>query len=142
MKHSPCAFTIRSTQSSLIGEKGYDLVIEKFLRRAMLFIMNEKLTKEQKSIINRCLWDMRRTPEEFYDIRKGRSAPEWPTQEYAVARLLESVNWFDIKKIFKPQEICALWTPKVRRLVRFKQLKEDMDFACKILHKNTLSHTR
>lgn len=105
--------------------------------------MNKKLTKEQRLILKKCLWDIQMIkPEEFYNIIKGSSTREWPTQAHAVARLLESVNWYDIKKVFKPQEICALWTPHVRRIVRFKELKEDMDFACGILHENTLPHTR
>jgi hypothetical protein len=104
--------------------------------------MKEKLTKEQKSILQQCLWDRGETPEEFYDIIKGRSTPAWPSRAFCVARLLEYVNWFNIKKIFEPKEICALWNDEVRRYVRAKSTKEGMDFACRILHENTLSHTR
>ena len=103
--------------------------------------MNKKLTKEQKQILKKCLWDRPETPEEFYDIIKGRSAPKWPTRAFCVARLINYVNWYRIVKVFKPEEICALWTPEVKRLVRGDYTKEGMDFACRILHRGSLSHT-
>jgi hypothetical protein len=96
--------------------------------------MNKKLTKEQRLILKQCLWDRNETPEEFYNIIKGRSAPESPSRVFCVVRLLEYVGWYDIVKIFKPAEICALWTPEVRRHVRGEYTKEGMDFACRILH--------
>ncbi len=103
--------------------------------------MKEKLTKKQKQILKRCLWDLNLTPEEFLETVEGRSTRKWPGRAFCVVRLLEYVGWYDIVKIFKPKEICALWTPEVRRHVRGEYLKEGMDFACRILHKNTLSHT-
>ncbi len=90
------------------------------------------LTEEQKSILKQCLWDMNLTPEEFLDILEGRSARKWPDRAFCVARLLESVNWFDIVKIIEPEKICRLWD-EARKYVRFKSIKEGMDFACRIL---------
>ncbi len=104
--------------------------------------MNKKLTKEQKQILKRCLWDRPITPEQFYGIIKGQYTYPGASRAFYIARLLEYANWFDIKKIFKPKEICALWNDEVRRYVRAKSIKEGMDFACKILHGNTLSYTR
>jgi hypothetical protein len=90
------------------------------------------LTEEQKSILKQCLWDMNLTPEEFLDIIEGRSSRKWPERAFCVARLLESVNWFDIVKIIEPEKICRLWD-EAKRYVRFKSIKEGMDFACRIL---------
>ncbi len=90
------------------------------------------LTEEQKSILKQCLWDMNLTPEEFLDIIEGRSTRKWPDRAFCVARLLESVNWFDIVKIIEPEKICRLWD-EARKYVRFKSIKEGMDFACRIL---------
>lgn len=90
------------------------------------------LTEEQKSILKQCLWDMNLTPEEFLDIIEGRSARKWPERAFCVARLLESVNWFDIVKIIEPEKICRLWD-EAKRYVRFKSIKEGMDFACRTL---------
>ena len=95
--------------------------------------MNEKLTEEQKQILKGCLWDYRITPQEFYDVLSGQSTPKWPTKAWCVARLINYVNWYNIVKIFKPEEVCALWTPEARRLVRGKYLIEGMDFACRFL---------
>jgi len=91
-----------------------------------------ELTEEQKRILKQCLWDMKLTPEEFLDIIEGRSSRKWPERTFCVARLLESVNWFDIVKIIEPKKICSLWD-EARRYVRLKSIKEGMDFACRIL---------
>jgi hypothetical protein len=91
-----------------------------------------ELTEEQKRILKQCLWDLKLTPEEFLDIIEGKSTRKWPERAFCVARLLESVNWFDIVKIIEPQKICFLWD-EAKRYVRFKSIKEGMDFACRIL---------
>lgn len=93
---------------------------------------NVKLTDEQKSILKQALWDLKLTPEEFLDIIEGRSTRKWPDRPFCVARLLESVNWFKIVKIIDPKILCSLWE-EARSHIRFKEIKEGMDFACKIL---------
>lgn len=92
----------------------------------------KELTEEQRGILKQCLWDMNLTSEEFLDIIEGRSTRKWPERAFCVARLLESVNWFDIVKIIEPQKVCSLWA-EARRFVRFNSIKEGMDFACTIL---------
>jgi len=91
-----------------------------------------ELTEEQRRILKQCLWDMNLTPEEFLDIIEGRSTRKWPERAFCVARLLESVNWLKIVKIIDPEILCKLWK-EARRYVRFKEIKEGMDFACRIL---------
>lgn len=101
------------------------------------FMYNEnmqerRLTDEQEKILRQCLWDLNLTPEEFFDIIEGRSSRKWPERAFCVARLLESVNWFDIVKLIEPKKICRMWDES-RQFVRFKRIIEGMDFACKIL---------
>ncbi len=91
-----------------------------------------ELNEEQKKILKQCLWDLNLTPEEFLEIIEGRSARKWPERAFCVARLLESVNWFKIVKVFDPKFICSLWQD-AKKYVRFKEIKEGMDFACRIL---------
>jgi hypothetical protein len=91
-----------------------------------------ELTEEQKSILRQCLWDLKLTPEEFLDIIEGRSTRKWPERPFCVARLLESVNWFKIVKVIDPKFLCSLWED-AKKYVRFKEIKEGMDFACRIL---------
>ena len=90
------------------------------------------LTEEQRGILRQCLWDMKLTPEEFLDIIEGKSTRKWPERAFCVARLLESVNWFKIVKLIDPKILCNLWG-EAKRYVRFKEIKEGMDFACRIL---------
>ena len=92
-----------------------------------------ELTDEQKSILRQCLWDLNLTPEEFLAILEGRLVKKWPDQAFCVARLLEIVNWFKIVEVIAPVQLCGFWTEDAKRKVRFKPLKEGMDFACRIL---------
>ena len=96
------------------------------------YMDKRELTEEQKRILKQCLWDLKLTSEEFLDIIEGRSSRKWPERTFCVARLLESVNWFKILKVIDPKILCNLWGES-RRYVRFKEIKEGMDFACRIL---------
>lgn len=95
--------------------------------------MNKKvLTEEQKSILRQCLWDLKLTPEEYLDIIEGKSDRKWPDRPFCAARMLESINWYDVVKVIDPQKICMIWD-EAKRYIRVKSIKEGMDFACKIL---------
>lgn len=94
--------------------------------------VQRQLTAEEKSILSQALWDLNLIPEEFLDIIEGRGTRKWPDRAFCVARLLESVNWFDITKVIAPQTICEHWE-KAKRYVRLKSIREGMDFACRVL---------
>jgi|SRR5208283_462502 len=94
---------------------------------------DRELTDEQKSILKQCLWDLTLTPEDFLAILEGRLVRKWPDQAFCVARLLESVNWFKIVEVIDPQRLCYFWNENARGKVRFKPLREGMDFACSVL---------
>ncbi|MBI4709702.1 MAG: hypothetical protein HY759_01120 [Nitrospirae bacterium] len=98
----------------------------------MTEMAERQLTKEEKSIISQALWDLNLTPEEFLDIIEGRSVRKWPDRAFCAARLLESVNWFKIVTIINPKVLCEIWE-EARKHVRFKSIKEGMDFACRVL---------
>src|SRR3990170_3007602 len=95
-------------------------------------IGNRTLSSKKKKILSQALWDLKITPEEFLAIIEGKSSKKWPGRGFCVARLLESVNWFDIVKIIEPRKLCSLWK-EAKRYVRVKSIKEGMDFACRIL---------
>lgn len=90
------------------------------------------LTKEKEKILKQCLWDMNITAEEFLAIIEGKSKRHWPEREFCVARLLESVNWFDIVKIIEPAKLCSLWNG-AKKHIRTISIKDGMDFACRLL---------
>lgn len=94
--------------------------------------MKKIITENEKRILSQALWDLNLTPEEFLEIIEGKTTREWPDRFFCVARMLESINWFDIVKIIKPKEICNLWG-ETKKYVRLKSIKEGMDFACRIL---------
>lgn len=96
------------------------------------------LTAEEESILRRALWDLMLTPREFLDIVEGHGSRAWPPRGFCVARLLESVNWFDLVKIVKPELLCSMW-PEARPHIRRPTIREGMDFACRFLSRRSLS---
>lgn len=94
---------------------------------------DRQLTDEQRSILRQCLWDLTLTPEDFLAILEGRLVKKWPDQAFCVARLLESVNWFKIVEVIEPERLCSFWNESAKKKVRFKPLKDGMDFACSVL---------
>lgn len=104
-------------------------------------LTKRKLTDEQRKIVSQALWDMNLTPEEFLDIIEGKIDKKWPGRGFCVARMLESINWFDIVEIIEPKKICMPWS-NAEKYVRVKSIKEGMNFACRTLQQNTLSPAR
>jgi hypothetical protein len=100
--------------------------------RAITMINITMLPEEKKMILSQALWDLNLTPEEFEGIIKGAVVRSWPDRGFCVARLLESVNWYDVVKIFSLAEICAVWE-EARKHLRSESIRKGMDFACGIL---------
>ena len=88
--------------------------------------------EEKKRILSQALWDLNMTPEEFEGVIRGVIVKDWPTRGFCVARLLESVNWYDVVKIFSPAELCAVWD-EARGYLRSESIRKGMDFACGLL---------
>ncbi len=72
------------------------------------------------------------TPEEFMGIIDGGVNRPWPSRGWCVARLLESVPWFDLLRIMPPKRLCSLW-PEARPFIRARSVREGMDYACAVL---------
>ncbi len=94
--------------------------------------MATALNEEKRKIVTQALWDLNMTPDDFVGIIKGTVQRNWPSRGFCVARLLESVNWFDIVKIFPPAEICAVWE-ETEKYLRSESIRKGMEFACRTL---------
>jgi hypothetical protein len=90
------------------------------------------LNEESKKLISQALWDLNITPEEFVGIIRGTASRKWPDRGFCVARLVESVNWYDVVKIFSPAEICAAWE-EAKKYTRTESIRKGMEFACRTL---------
>jgi len=94
--------------------------------------MGIPLNEEKRKIISQALWDLNLTPDEFVGIIRGTMAKKWPDRGFCVARLVESVNWYDVVKIFSPAEICAEWE-EAKKYSRNTSIRKGMEFACRAL---------
>lgn len=95
------------------------------------------LTSEEERVVRQALWDLVLTPREFLEIIEGRGTRNWPSRGFCVARLLESVTWFEIVKLVQPETLCASWS-EARPYVRIGSIREGMDFACRFLSQHPL----
>lgn len=104
---------------------------------------NVYLSEEQEKIVKSLLWDCDLSPEDFYQVLKGKKEKAgFFTREKAVKRLLEYQNWYNVLKVLSLPEIGSVWNEGLRASIRGKQIAEGIDFAVRILRKKTLPISR
>jgi hypothetical protein len=84
------------------------------------------LSEEQRRKVREILWDVPMEPEEFLDIVEGRRPH--PRRAYWAARLLEQMDWWDVREVCDVRALADVW-PEARRYVRSEALREDLDHA-------------
>jgi len=84
------------------------------------------LSEEQRRKVGEILWDVPMEPEEFLDIVEGRRPH--PRRAYWAARLLEQMDWWDVREVCDVRVLAGVW-PEARRYVRSEALREDLDYA-------------
>ncbi len=81
------------------------------------------------------IWDYTLTPEEFFAILNNRSATGWMGRDWAIARVLENVSYYDAISLVSIKTISQRWQ-YVRSKIFNKQIKKGYEY---LLHKYTLS---
>jgi bifunctional DNA-binding transcriptional regulator/antitoxin component of YhaV-PrlF toxin-antitoxin module len=84
------------------------------------------LSEEQRRKVGEILWDVPMEPEEFLDIVEGRRPH--PRRAYWAARLLEQMDWWDVREVCDVRALADVW-PEARRYVRSDTLRMDLDHA-------------
>jgi len=84
------------------------------------------LSEDMRRKVQEILWDVPMEPEEFLDIVEGRRPH--PRRAYWTARLLEYMDWFDVREVCDLRALADVW-PEARRYVRSDALREDLDYA-------------
>ena len=81
-----------------------------------------------KNPVKSALWgDYQLTGEEFNSILKGERSNGWLNQEWAVSRLLQHTNYYEVRSLLTLPEISKLW-PKVKKTIKDKSLVQGYEF--------------
>jgi hypothetical protein len=84
---------------------------------------------------NQLVWEYNLKPEEFKKILAGKKEEGWFNREWAVARVLENMNYYEAKKIINFDFLRENWKDIKKRLFK-KNIKEGYEY---VLQKKALS---
>lgn len=81
-----------------------------------------------KNTIKSALWgDYQLTTEEFNAILRGEKTIGWLNQEWAISRLLQHANYYEVRKLLTLSEIFQTW-PKVKKTIKDQSLVKGYEF--------------
>ena len=102
--------------------------------------MAPALTIEEKLKLMRSLnWDYNARPEDMLGVIEGnRDSAGAFDREGLFIRSLERLSWYHVLELFGEDLIIRLWTPELARRLRFKEMREDYDYAVSILRGDPL----
>ena len=87
---------------------------------------------------NQLVWDYNLNPSQFKNILTGKKEEGWFTQEWAIARVLERLNYYDALKLIDLKFLKQNWL-KVKPKIFNKTKKEGYEY---ILQKQALSSSK
>ena len=91
------------------------------------------------SLLKPIIWDYRLDPLDFYRIALGQQAGQgWFTQEWALRRLLERLNWYDLIDLFGLDFLKVHLTPQLVAKLRIKELRHRYEIARCLLNQQPL----
>lgn len=100
----------------------------------------EKLSRDDiLAIIQSAFWDKEIVPEEIYTAILYQKAPEYLELPAIYARLLESCDWYTLRKIFTEQDLLHILSDTVLNRIYPEDLKEKYRYARKILSSTPVS---
>jgi len=93
------------------------------------------LTREEKLKLMRAInWDYSARPEDMLDVIEGNRASTGAfDREGLFVRSLERLSWYHVLELFGVDSMIRLWTPELAVRIRFKEMREDYDYAISIL---------
>ena len=91
--------------------------------------------REEKLKLMRSInWDYNATPEDMLDVIEGnRDSAGAFDREGLFVRSLERLSWYNVLELFGVDLMIRLWTPELARRLRFREMREDYDYAISIL---------
>lgn len=88
-----------------------------------------------KDNIKKLVWDYKISPDEFMKILKGENGKGWPDQDWAIARVLTHMNYYDAKSLVPVNLLSKRWQFIKPKLFP-KTIKDGYEF---VLRRHSLS---
>ena len=83
----------------------------------------------------RLVWEYKMTPQEFFDILEGKKEKGWFTQDWAIVRVLQNLNYYDAKDLVPLSVLQSHW-PAVKSKLFQESLRRNYEF---VLHQYAIS---
>lgn len=77
-------------------------------------------------------------PQEFFAILHGKKQRGWFTKEWAIARVLSNLNYYDAMALIPKSKLKKTWE-EVKQKIRSKTIRDGYEF---VLRKHALPATR
>lgn len=84
------------------------------------------------------VWDYDIKPQEFFALLKGKKEKGYFTKEWAIARVLENINYYDAMALVPSGELKKTWG-KVKQKIFNKTIRDGYEF---VLRRHSLPATR
>lgn len=96
--------------------------------------------KKISKILKPILWDTKIEPSVFYSIALGEvKESKWINQQYAMIRILERLNWYELIELFGLELIKKFLTKDLINKLRFPEMREKYEFIRKVLQGEAVS---
>jgi hypothetical protein len=99
------------------------------------------MNKEQiRKILQPIIWDYNIDPVDFFEVAVGmKDSVGFFNQEAALIRMLERLSWYDLIYLFGINKLSILLRKEIIARLRMKELREQYEFARKILQGEPVS---
>jgi hypothetical protein len=84
------------------------------------------------------VWDYKIQPKTFFAILEGKEKKGWFNQEWAIAKVLDNMNYYDVRDIIPLELLAEKWVNVKKRLFH-SQIIKSYEY---LLQKYSLSSTR
>ena len=91
-------------------------------------------------ILKPIIWDYNIDPVDFFEVAVGmKDRVGFFNQEAALIRMLERLSWYDLINLFGINKLSILLRKEIIARLRMKELREQYEFARKILQGEPVS---
>ena len=92
----------------------------------------------KKELLKKVIWDYDIDENTFWDVLHGKKEYGWLTQEWALIRVIERLQYYDLLEVITLETIVKKW-PAIKNEIRFSHIKKGMDY---VIRKYTLSSSK
>ncbi|MEK7565820.1 MAG: hypothetical protein AAB506_02130 [Patescibacteria group bacterium] len=93
---------------------------------------------DQPQKFSQLIWDYKLSPQDFFAILDGEKSNGWFTQDWAIARVLDNLNYYEAMSLVSPKILSGHW-PTVKKKLFKETIRDGYEF---VLQRQSLSVAR